>query len=91
MKPLAVLAVLWMAVMSTAIGVVMAKHESRALFIAKVALDKQRDALNVDWGRLQLEQNTWAAHGRIEPLARERLHMRMPETRDISLLEQPET
>lgn len=81
------LAVLWVLVMVSAFAVVATKHESRQLFIEKVALDKQRDELNVEWGRLQLEQNTWAAHGRVEPLARKELNMRMPKSNEIIVME----
>ncbi len=34
--------------------------------------------LEVEWGQLQLEQSTWAAHARIEKIARERLGMKVP-------------
>jgi cell division protein FtsL len=40
--------------------------------------ESSRDLLNIDWGRLQLEQSTWATHGRIERMAREELQMIVP-------------
>lgn len=63
-------------VVITALGVVYAKHENRKLYVQFRELQKQRDALDVDWGRLQLEQSTWATHGRIEEIARKKLGMR---------------
>lgn len=60
------------------IGVVYAGHQSRTKFIELQALQEQRDRLTVDWGRLQLEQSTWATHGRIEAEARRQLGMRLP-------------
>ncbi|MCX8126648.1 MAG: argininosuccinate synthase, partial [Dehalococcoidia bacterium] len=39
------------------------------------AFKQELDAYEVEWGQLQLEQNTWAEHGRIERLARTRLGM----------------
>ena len=65
-------------VLVSATGVVYAKHESRQLFIELQSLQEARDKLNVRWGRLQLEQSTWATHGRIEDIAREKLGMKLP-------------
>jgi cell division protein FtsL len=48
------------------------------LFIELQTLQEVRDKLNVRWGRLQLEQSTWATHGRIEDVAREKLAMKIP-------------
>jgi cell division protein FtsL len=63
-------------VMSSAIAVIYAKHKNRMLYVAYNQLQQQQDELKVDWGRLQLEQSTWATHGRIENVARKRLGMR---------------
>ena len=71
-----IFAVLIPLVLSSALGVVYAKHQSRKLFVQLNELQQQRDAMNVQWGQLQLELSTWATNGRIEQLARQRLHMR---------------
>lgn len=63
-------------VLVSALGVVYAKHQNRKLYAELTALQGQRDAMEVEWGRLQLEQSTWATNGRIEKIARQRLHMR---------------
>ena len=65
-------------VLGSAIGVVYSKHQSRKLFVALEGLNRERDELNIEWGRLQLEQSTWSTHGRIERVARERLGMDLP-------------
>jgi cell division protein FtsL len=62
-------------VVVTALGVIYAKHENRKLYVQLRELQKQRDVLDVDWGRLQLEQSTWATHSRIEEIARKKLNM----------------
>ena len=67
----------------SAIAVVFARHEHRQLFIQLTGLERTRDALNVEFGRLQLEQATWAESNRIDQVARTRLGMVFPETRDI--------
>jgi cell division protein FtsL len=38
---------------------------------------------------LQLEQSTWAMHGRIEEVAKKLLKMKTPEPKKIILLERP--
>ncbi len=77
------LAVLIAANMLTAIAVVFARHEHRQLFIQLSKLEKARDELNIEFGRLQLEQATWAESNRIDQVARTRLGMVFPETGDI--------
>lgn len=74
------------AVMGSALGVVYAKHQTRKLFVELQAAQKARDDLQIDWGRLQLEQATWATHGRVESIARERLQMRIPTPDDVVIL-----
>jgi len=62
----------------SALGVVFSTHESRKLFVELQGLQKVRDEMNAQWGRLQLEQSTWATHGRIERIANEKLDMVIP-------------
>jgi cell division protein FtsL len=78
-----VLALLVVADVLSAIGIVFARHEHRQLFIELTGLEKARDELNIEFGRLQLEQATWAESNRIDQVARTRLGMVFPETRDI--------
>ncbi len=66
------------AALFSAVAVVLAKQESRERFVVLQELERARDALNVEWGQLQLEQSTWATHGRIESVARKQLRMDMP-------------
>ena len=46
------------AVMVSAIAAVYAKHKSRKLFVELQTLTAERDRLEMDWGRLQIEQST---------------------------------
>ncbi len=78
-----VLALVVLADVLSAIGIVFARHEHRQLFIELTRLEKARDELNIEFGRLQLEQATWAESNRIDQVARTRLGMAFPETRDI--------
>ena len=69
--------------MLSAIAVVFARHEHRQLFIQLTTLEKARDELNIEFGRLQLEQATWAESNRIDQVAREKLGMKFPESNEI--------
>ncbi|PKO83687.1 MAG: cell division protein FtsL [Betaproteobacteria bacterium HGW-Betaproteobacteria-11] len=70
--------ILLLVAVASALGVVRANHEARKLFVAMEAEQKRMRDLDVEWGQLQLEQSTWAAHMRIEKLAREKLGMKPP-------------
>ncbi len=86
--PVLGLAFMLAAVLGSAVGVVYSKHQSRKYFVELQGQNEARDELNVEWGRLQLEQSTWATHGRIERSAREKLHMALPKP-DETVVIQP--
>lgn len=81
-------AVLLLAVVASAIAVVWARHQGRVAFVHLTQLQNQRDALNVEYGRLELEQATWAAPGRIEQIARSQLGMIDPAPAQVGLIRQ---
>ena len=78
-----VLAVLALANVLTAIGVVDARHRHRQLFFDLTRLEKARDALDIEFSRLQLEQATWAESNRVDQVARTRLGMKFPAANEI--------
>ncbi len=65
-------------VIVSAVGVIYSKHLNRNEFIQLQKLEKQRDRLNEEWGRLLLEQSTWGSPSRVEQQARSRLNMIVP-------------
>ena len=81
-------AALVLAVLASAIASVYAKHESRKLFTELQVQIVERDRLEVDWGRLQIEQSTWSSHARVEQLARKEMGMPDPQPEQIRLLQQ---
>ncbi|MEJ2530064.1 MAG: cell division protein FtsL [Gammaproteobacteria bacterium] len=78
--------ILSIAVVVSATGVVYAKYASRIYFTELESIRTKRDAADVEWGRLQLEQSTWATHGRIEKIAREKLNMRIPLVEEVKVI-----
>lgn len=88
MKAVGVLAVavLLLAVVASGVAVVWARHQDRAAFVQLTNLQNQRDALNVEFGRLELEQSTWASPARIESIARGQLGMISPPAESVEMI-----
>ncbi|MBI5901200.1 MAG: cell division protein FtsL [Rhodocyclales bacterium] len=61
-----------------ALSVVASNHRARKLHTELESTQKHMRELEVEWGQLQLEQSTVAAHVRVEKLARDRLGMKQP-------------
>ena len=80
------LALLWGAVLASAAGAVYSKYRARELFVELEHLNAGRDELDAEWGRLQLEQSAWSTYAFVERVASERLHMTIPDSRDIEIL-----
>ena len=80
------LAVQLLAVVGTAIAVVYERYRHRQLFVELTRAERERDELNIEFGRLQLEQATWAESNRVDQVARMRLGMVFPRTEDIVVL-----
>jgi cell division protein FtsL len=71
----------------SAVGVVWMRHETRSLFIQLQVLSAQRDALDIEWGQLKIEQSAWATHGRVEQTARTGLKMVIPKAEEVQLVQ----
>jgi cell division protein FtsL len=79
-------ALLWGAVLASAAGTIYSKYRARELFVELEHLNAGRDELDAEWGRLQLEQSAWSTYAFVERVASERLHMNIPDSRDIEIL-----
>lgn len=71
-------------VLISALAVVTANHRARKLVIEYERETQRMRALEVEWGQLQLEQSTWAAHARIEDVARQKLGMHPPKAGQVT-------
>jgi cell division protein FtsL len=81
------LAALWIAVLVSSLAVVYSKHQARSRFVELQRLTERRDELDIEWGQLQLEQSTWATHGRVERVARDDLKMVIPRAADLRIVQ----
>lgn len=78
--------VLLVANVCVAFAVVYSKQKSRAYHIEISRLRASVDELDIEWGRLQLEEGALSEYGRIERIASEKLKMRRPEPSEIKLV-----
>ena len=69
-----------------ALGVVTSQHRARKLYAELQNAQEVAKQMNTEYGQLQLEQSTWAMHARIEKIASERLHMRVPDPGKIQVV-----
>ena len=81
-----VLPLLWFAVLGSAVQVIYARHKARDMFVRLEKLNAERDTLEMDWGRLQLEQSYWSSHAFVERVANTKLQMNLPQTRDVRIV-----
>lgn len=88
-RELALAALLAVAVVGSGLLLIRAEHDARRLFIELEELNREHDRLQVDWGRLQIEQSTWATHARIEQVATQELALSRPAPEEIYVIEKP--
>lgn len=69
-----------------AISVVENRYQVRHLYTQLQKLEKQRDELNLTWGRIRLQKSTLINHTEIERQARDQLNMKMPDVVDIKVI-----
>lgn len=81
-----VLSVVIVAILISALAIVSTAHMTRVQYARLQKLEKQRDALQTEWGRLLLEESTWSSPARIEALASKRLDMRVPSVDEVKVI-----
>lgn len=85
-RQLLITVVLLAALVSSALAVVYANHLNRSLFIELQSLQTQRDAYQIEWSQLLLEQSAWSALSRIEKLAASDLALKVPDPQDVVIV-----
>ena len=71
----------------SAVGVILSSHWCRNLYSDLQQLESRRWNMQEQWGRLLLEHSTWAAHHRVERLARTELDMHRPQAAQLTVLD----
>ncbi|MGB5291291.1 MAG: cell division protein FtsL [Lysobacterales bacterium] len=78
-----ILVLVLVADISSALGVVYTRHQSRLLAVELGVLEARQDEGLAEWSRLQIEQGWLADASQIEKTARGVLQMQEPETTHI--------
>ncbi|MGH8564604.1 MAG: cell division protein FtsL [Gammaproteobacteria bacterium] len=77
------------AVFASALCMVSVRHEGRRASFELARLEQERDRLQDDWGRLQLEQATARTQAQVEALAHSQLSMTIPSPDHVVLMVSP--
>jgi cell division protein FtsL len=77
---------LGVALLTTAVSVIDTSHRCRVMYARLQDLQLSQWNMQEQWGRLLLEQSTWAAHHRVEQLASKQLKMRLPTVDELQVV-----
>lgn len=80
-------AVLALAVLGSGVAVVYVKYLTRVEFGVLQQVRVERDDLDVEWGRLQIEEAALTSHTRVEENARRKLDMYLPRGGEVRVVE----
>ncbi|WP_058553833.1 cell division protein FtsL [Thiohalocapsa sp. ML1] len=78
-----------LAVLVSGVAVIYVKYLTRQEFSALQQVRAARDSLDVEWGRLQIQEAALTSHTRVEDSARTRLDMIMPAGGEVRVVEVP--
>lgn len=78
---------LMVVVLGVSLLVVGLRHQNRMMFVELQSLQKTRDNLNIEWGKLLLEEGAWSQQRRVESTARTRMSMNLPTAEQIKVVE----
>lgn len=79
---------LWALVLSSALAVAFVSHVCRQKYDQLTALEREKNQLQVAYGKYLLEQSAWGSLQRIETMARDRLEMHGPQPQEIIMVKQ---
>ena len=78
---------LFLLVCLSGLGEVYLEHQKRILFIEYQGLIKERDALKMEWKRIQVELSELSSGLRLEGIARSKVNMSIPNPSDINIID----
>ncbi len=82
------LALLWLAVVFSAVAVAYYSHLCRQTYGQLTAMEREANQLQVGYGRYLLEQSAWGSLQRVDSMARDRLQMDTPQASEIVMVTQ---
>lgn len=85
----AMIAFLFLAmVLASAMSVIYVKNSQRCMSVEMQRLHNHENQLEVEWGQLILEHGALTAPARLEQIAQEQLHLKLPSSQEIVMVEQ---
>ncbi len=78
--------ILFFFIIAMSLGVVTSQHKARKLHYVLEGLHEEAKKYDVQYGKLQLEQSTWAMHSRVEWMASKKLKMQVPDVKRIEVI-----
>lgn len=82
------LGLLWAMVLSSALAVAFVSHVCRQKYDQLTALEREKNQLQVAYGKYLLEQSAWGSLQRVETMAKDSLNMQSPQPQDIMMVKQ---
>lgn len=76
----------WLLCLLSAVAVVTISFECRILADQLMQLRVKQQQLQVEWGRLLLEESAFAEHSRLEDIARNQLGMKRPGVGEVRVV-----
>jgi len=70
-----------------ALSLVTSRNQARQLFTELEREQARARQFDVEYGQLSLEQSTWGMPARVEKIARESLHMQLPASSRVEIID----
>ncbi|MGB0450208.1 MAG: cell division protein FtsL [Porticoccaceae bacterium] len=77
---------LWVLVLTSALAVAFVSHVCRQKYDQLTALEREKNQLQVAYGKYLLEQSAWGSLQRIETMAKDSLEMHGPQPQEIMMV-----
>lgn len=77
-----------LAVFMSGFMVIYSKDYQRRLYIESQSLNAQANQMQTEWGKLLLEQSTWAMQARVEHIATTKLNMVVPSAKSVVMVQE---
>ncbi|MEH6446476.1 MAG: cell division protein FtsL [Oceanospirillaceae bacterium] len=85
-RPILIVVILLICIIISCISIVYQAYQFRQLFNTQQQIVAHRDELQVEWGQLLLEQSALGANSRVEKIAKRKLAMHVPKSKNVEMV-----
>jgi cell division protein FtsL len=75
---------------ASALSLVTSRHQARRLTVELEREQARARQFDIEYGQLSLEQSTWGMPARVDKIARDTLHMQLPASSRVEVVEATE-